>query len=182
MPKVTNNTRSRSWVFTINNWTDEDVLMLRALAKKARYLLFGYETAPTTGTPHLQGYVYFTTQWRFNRVRKIFGTNHIEDCKGTPEQNHVYCTKDKKFEEFGKLPTQGARNDLECFVEQVETGETRLDETTLLTQYSSIVARYPQFVDRVQNHFHPPQPLEQLNNFWYYGAPGTGKTVSAQRS
>ncbi len=51
---------SRCWGFTLNNPTEEDVAQLHSVFKN---LCADYraqdEIAGTTGTPHIQGYVYF---------------------------------------------------------------------------------------------------------------------------
>lgn len=43
--------RGRSWCFTHNNYTEEDVLRYDSL--KCERIVVGKEVAPTTGTPHL---------------------------------------------------------------------------------------------------------------------------------
>jgi len=53
--------KSRDWCFTLNNYKAIDEAILRQLDSK--YLIYGYETAPETGTPHLQGYVYFENEY-----------------------------------------------------------------------------------------------------------------------
>lgn len=81
-----------------------------ALSKdeSVRYAVFGKEVAPTTGTPHLQGYLSFKSQKRFNAVQKLLPAGaHIEAAKGTPQQNREYCTKGGQFEEFGVIPKVG---------------------------------------------------------------------------
>lgn len=56
--------RSQFWVFTLNNYTEEEVGHLLSLNSDKWCVVFGKETAPTTGTPHLQGCL-----WRFDEVR-----------------------------------------------------------------------------------------------------------------
>ncbi len=46
----------RRWIFTLNNYTDVEVDGLKKEKVFFSFLLFGKEVAPTTGTPHLQGY------------------------------------------------------------------------------------------------------------------------------
>lgn len=49
--------RSYAWCFTLNNYTDEEIRRLESL--ECERLVVGKEVAPTTGTPHLQGYIRF---------------------------------------------------------------------------------------------------------------------------
>lgn len=47
----------KQYVFTYNNYTPEGEAALKAwLGKNTKYAVYGHEVAPTTGTPHLQGY------------------------------------------------------------------------------------------------------------------------------
>ena len=47
--------RQRRWAFTVNNYTEKDVDVIRSWNKSAKYLIFGKEKAPKTGKPHPQG-------------------------------------------------------------------------------------------------------------------------------
>ena len=101
--------RNRCFVFTINNYTDNDVARLNIrLADTARvkYAVFGFQVAPTTGTRHLQGYVSFTFQKNIAAVKRFMGCNHahIEVAIGNSEENRIYCVKDGDFQEYGTLP------------------------------------------------------------------------------
>ena len=69
------------------------------------YIIFGEETAPTTGTPHLQGYVYFANARSLTSVRKIDGKISWRAAKGDAQQNFDYCTKDgRNVHERGVAP------------------------------------------------------------------------------
>lgn len=92
---------SRSWCYTINNFTEEDRNGLRAL--KCSYNVFGYERGDE-GTPHLQGYVQLATQKTLSAMKKIMPRAHLEIRKGTIDQAVDYCKKEGDFEEFGKKP------------------------------------------------------------------------------
>lgn len=109
--------QSRHWVFTLNNWTADDETRLEALASTVTYLVYGYETAET-GTPHLQGYVCFSTVKRATAVKTAIGARaHVEVKRGSPKEASDYCKKEGLFKEFGSLPS-GAR------------GTSRFDEFT----------------------------------------------------
>jgi len=49
----------RNWVFTLNNYTDEDIARLASPYEQVKFIAYGKEIAPTTNTPHSQGYVIF---------------------------------------------------------------------------------------------------------------------------
>lgn len=178
MPKVPKG-KSRGWIFVINNYTPEEIKSVELFAPKCVFLIYGLETG-SSGTPHIQGYLYFKSGSPFTRVKKQFPTAHIEAAGGTPLENATYCRKEGSYFEFGVLPAKGARNDIHAFVLKVQSAESKIGEMDLLLDHSSLVCRYPLFVDRVQRAFHPPEALNKLDNYWYYGPPGTGKTVGAK--
>lgn len=98
MAPVLGNTKPRpkrqgaavKWVFTLNNWTQEEFDILKNVGSKI--LIIGKEVAPTTGTPHLQGYIEFKKKERPKELIKI-DRIHWEIAKGTRESNLAYCTK-----------------------------------------------------------------------------------------
>lgn len=100
--------RSRNFVFTINNYSPEEVDIVKGW--ECKYVKFGKEVAPTTGTPHLQGYVCFENQMTLSALKKKYsiGDNHWEVMRGTPEQNDVYCEKDGDVFEKGTKPLSPA--------------------------------------------------------------------------
>lgn len=177
MPKVYK--KSRGWIFVINNYTSEDVSCVQIFAEKCVYLVYGLEIGDS-GTPHIQGYLYFKSGSAFSRVKKQFPTAHIEAARGDALTNRAYCIKDGSWFEYGVIPAQGARTDIESFVLKVQYADEKIGELDLLLDHSTMVCRYPQFVDRVQRYFHPPTSLPVKNNFWYYGPTDTGKTVRAK--
>lgn len=119
-------TRARRFVFTKNNYTEDDLAYLIALFerpeenKEVSYLLFGKEIAPTTGTRHLQGYIEFNTRKTFVACRQILTRCHVEVAKGNPQQCATYAKKDGDFTEFGSITRQGKRSDVESFLEWIK--------------------------------------------------------------
>lgn len=118
--------RFRGWCFTLNNYTDAEQKDLRALGDDARttYLVFGRETGEQ-GTPHLQGYVHFSSGVSLQTAkRRISGRAHLEAARGRPEEAAGYCKKDGDFEEYGVCPVAGKRNDLHSAREAVKAGKS----------------------------------------------------------
>lgn len=98
--------RSRSWCFTLNNYTEEDVTALRVFyqAGSVRYLIIGREVGQE-GTPHLQGYIVLHNARTLRGLKTILGDRyHLESSKGNSDQNYEYCSKDGDFEEHGERP------------------------------------------------------------------------------
>lgn len=97
--------KSRSYVFTINNDTFEDLDHLMDI--DCKYFCIGFEEGEE-GTPHIQGYVQFENPISFKSAKNRVGTRcHIEVAKGNFQQNIDYCSKDGSFYEFGERPHVG---------------------------------------------------------------------------
>ena len=55
--KRTQETQKVNYCFTYNNYTEPGEAALKTwLAENCKYAVYGHEVAPSTGTPHLQGY------------------------------------------------------------------------------------------------------------------------------
>lgn len=95
--------RHTRWCFTMNNYTEQNVSDLKSKYQQGdfTYLIFGIEMAPTTNTPHLQGYLQLSKRERLSGVKKFMPTAHLEAAIGTPEQCADYCKKDNCFTELG---------------------------------------------------------------------------------
>lgn len=108
--------KSRGYVFTINNWTDDDLTAVKSLVCK--YCICGDEVGEQ-GTRHLQGYVYFQSPRSFKAVSKQLKRAYLKAAKGTSHQNWLYCTKQETIWEYGQQPKQGKRNDLQYVVKRI---------------------------------------------------------------
>lgn len=164
--------RSRSWCFTLNNYTENDVKMLNQV--QCQYIVFGYEIGES-GTPHLQGYIYFDDAKTLSTLKKkIHKTAHFEPANGTPLQASTYCKKDGRFEERGKLPQiQGKRTDLDNIKNVVlETGKMR-EVVLYATSYQSI-----KMAEQILKYHENKRTWKPIVK-WYWGPTGTGKSKTA---
>jgi hypothetical protein len=115
---------------TLNNYTEDDLAHLKNERSEVQYFLAGFETAPTTGTPHLQIYFQLNKQVRITTMHKWPGWSRISKiqlCKGDDVQNYNYCTKGGSYFEYGtRLPHkgQGHRSDLEDLQKAIQEGKT----------------------------------------------------------
>ena len=89
-------TRSRSWVFTINNYHDTVDTVLLDRLKNEEYV-WQHEVGES-GTPHIQGYVRFKNARYFSSVKDLLTVEgivpHIEKCKNN-KRAIEYCQKDE---------------------------------------------------------------------------------------
>lgn len=91
-----------SWCFTLNNYTTEEVNDILSWSSKSsinycKYIIFGKEICPTTGTPHLQGYLKWGKKKRFTELKKINPRISWKAAKGNKDANNLYCDKDRDY-------------------------------------------------------------------------------------
>lgn len=134
---------SRWWVFTVNNYTDDDYKQLDLLcADNVHYLCYGHEIGKKTGTPHLQGYVELTKPQKFSWLKKRVKRAYIAVRRGSRTQARDYCFKDcTEPYEYGKwVPDrQGMRNELTEIKNKIDAGAT-IDE--IADEHFSSFIRY----------------------------------------
>lgn len=139
---------AKNWCFTWNNYNDEALHLLSQFCSGeqpvARYLIVGREVAPTTLTPHLQGFVSFTQRRTFASVRALLPDCHLEGAKGTPNQNREYCSKSGDFDEYGTLPSgPGKRSDWERFRDWCAAEPCVPSNRRLMEEWPALWGRYP---------------------------------------
>jgi len=113
--------RTRGWTFTINNDTFEDLIGL--IETDFEYLVIGFEVGDS-GTPHIQGYIYFKNPRMLKGVRNLMPRAHLLVSRGTALQNLKYCSKSGDFYEFGTIPEQGQRIDIKEIKSMIDQGKS----------------------------------------------------------
>lgn len=164
----------RSFSFTWNNYDDDSEKYLRSLATK--YVVFGKEVAPSTGTPHLQGMVTWPQPRSLSACIKSLPGCHVEPAR-VEVALAKYVTKEGEVTEWGERPAvQEKKGDLEKTRwkrarEAATSGNIEDIEDELYVRY------YSTFKKMKADH---PPPVELLDgepdNEWHYGDPGSGKT------
>lgn len=168
---------SRSYCLTLNNYSEAEYAAL--LATGCRYVILGREIG-SEGTPHIQGYIYFSTEKSLSQLKKLNSRAHWEIAKGTPDDNYVYCSKDHAFEERGSIPMSQKRKgetEQERWTKSFELAKTgKLEEIP-----ADIRLRYYRTFKEIKKDYMAPCPdAEDLTGVWIYGAAGCGKSRSAR--
>lgn len=164
----------RNYCFTLNNYTEEQFQML--LASDVKYIILGREVAPTTLTPHIQGFVILFNPMNLVGAKRRLGVPeiHMEQCHGTPQQNVEYCSKGGNFEERGDRPKgQGTRTDLVGVYNQIKEG-ARLDE--LVHTHFTEVVKFHRGITLAVDLLRGKKRETMTIGYWAYGATGTGKS------
>lgn len=169
--------QSKRWCFTLNNYTEADVLYYRSLVGRniATYCVFGFETG-ASGTPHLQGYVEFPTRIRLTRARALLPNAHLENRRGSAIQARDYCMKDGNFEETGEIshPHQGARTDIEELKISLNNKRTLKE---ISQDHFGQFLRYERSIKSFKFiHSTPRDPNNPPEVYCFWGKTGVGKT------
>lgn len=193
----TKTAQSRRWCFTINNYSDGEQTAWRegrVAVQDARYSVWGivgFETAPTTGTKHIQGYVFLTTKRRLLGVKQLLNNNgaHVTVALGTHEQNRIYCRKENDWIEWGTYPTEpedqghhgerGGQAEVDRW-KRIRAAAERGDwenvpDRIYLTHYRNLKA--------IADDARPkPNNLDEPCGLWLFGRSGVGKSTRAREA
>ena len=170
--------KSRNYVFTRNNPDQEFEQHLDQLA--CRYIVYGREIAPTTGTPHLQGFVVWRSPRSINGCRTALPGCHVERANGTPLQCSVYCKKDGDFVERGEHPLSptecGDKEKARWANAYVLAREGRIDEID-----PDILIRHLGNLQRIaDDNLGVSSGLANTCGLWLVGESGCGKSKGAR--
>lgn len=176
--------RYRNWVFTLNNYTsDEELSIQRVGEDHAKFLLYGRERGES-GTPHLQGMVVWQNAKTLAATKKTLSRRaHLEVMAGTPQQSIIYCSKDNDVWSCGqrpKEPSEVGADEKRRWQEAIQFAkEGSMD--LLEEHHPDIYMRYYGTIKRIRKD-NPPEleRLSGLDNHWFHGPPGTGKSYTAR--
>lgn len=162
--------RSHGWCFTLNNYSEEARSQL--LETTCQYIIIGKEIGES-GTPHLQGFIQFTTPGKtLVACKKINDQAHWEPTKGSIDQNYDYCSKEGDFEERGTRPMSQKRKG--------EEGRKSIEERWELAKKGRFEELPPEQI-KTYEYIHAkfrdvPKDRDELENIWIYGPSGCGKS------
>lgn len=175
--------KTRAFCFTLNNYTSTEYAWLFDpvhLGVVYSYLVCGKEVAPTTGTPHLQGYVYFKHQKTLAAASKFIPRASLRAAGGDAEANYIYCSKDKDFEEVGVRP-----------LSQVQKGKKNIDRYKAAWVCAKVgavdqipadilIRHYRTIKEIAKDYMVVPGDCSGTTGVWIYGPSGVGKSRYAR--
>lgn len=181
MPSNTQTERSQGWCFTWNNYTEDDERWIQSEVKKnAIYVVYGREKGES-GTPHLQGYVYFNSRRTRRSASKMLPRAHLQPARGNADQNFKYCTKETLTYEYGKRP-QGRNEVTEsmnsarkakaakalAYAEEGNWDKLREEFPDMwIKNEEKLRAKYKPVIENLDG---------ELEHEWWVGATGVGKS------
>lgn len=188
---------SRSYCWTLHAYSPEDEAHI--LGIECRYVCFGRETCPTTGSKHLQGYIEFSKPRRLNNAKALFNNErvHLESRRGTREDARNYCFKgtqpheewqdlkesgpnwgrERSCEESGDWSAggQGRRTDLQRVAEMVKANATKLE---ILDELPGAFIKYNKGIEAAiaLKERESTKSFREVRVDVLWGDSGTGKT------
>jgi len=172
--------RSRNFMWTLNNYTDEEVALLQAV--DCKYMTWGFEVGDS-GTPHLQGLTIFKNPQTVKQVICLLPTRVAEiQIILYLQESLSYAHKDGNIYEAGSPPLSQAGKGIK--------EKERHRSINLLAKQgnlSQLEELYPDVWRRdycklkliAKDHMVRPDDLTVLSNEWIWGPTGTGKTRDA---
>ena len=137
-------TGCKKWCFTLNNPTEGEASSLVDLfeTEHVKYAVVGRETGES-GTPHLQGFVWFTDRKSLRQAKAILSDRmHLEPTKGTDKQASDYCKKEGDYDEYGELPSVGTKCQWERYQTWLLARTIPPSETEICLEFPSLYGRY----------------------------------------
>jgi len=202
-------TQTCKFVFTINNVPDDHPVYNALLEEHVccpdshddrffQYICVAPEIAPTTGTPHCQGYCFTKKPVRVTQVVKKFndigfsGHQHpfVDKAVSSHETNFNYvsglCEKkgmvmNPKFKEFGVRPSFESTSERQKKDYKV-TRDLAMQGKFLEINPQHFICHYRALVGIADRYVQPPADLTETCGIWIWGAPGTGKSYLARTS
>lgn len=183
--------RSRAWVFTINNYcqNDENLMTTWMESVKIEKMAYQFEKGEE-GTPHIQGFLKFKNARNLTAMKRYHPLAHWEIARGNDKQCYDYCTKEETRisgpwykGDFNDM--QGKRNDLKKITEFVTNTENDIDDEILCEKYPLEFARYMKYFEKLKMVRCTKLAKERVNIkkqvIIYWGPTGTGKTTEVRR-
>lgn len=180
MPNRPSSKQVHRWVFTINNYSQDELSQLERLQGDARvtFLICGREVGES-GTPHLQGYLELAARTRRNGVRGLPGLDraYLEAAVGDFNSNVEYCSKGGDVAiRFGEgRPTQGSRSDLLAVESAIRGGA---DAATVCGDHFATYVKYHRGIERAIQLL-AIQRSWRTQVIWIWGRTGSGKSRRA---
>ncbi|NLT62940.1 MAG: replication protein [Clostridiales bacterium] len=190
--------KSRKWQLTLNN-PEEKGLDHTAIKnelselKSIIYYCMADEIGLEQKTPHTHIFIAASSPIRFSSLKRRFPDAHIEQARGTSEENKVYIEKSGKwaddsksdtsiegtFEEWGEMPIErpGSRTDLDLLYQLIKDGKSNYE---ILEESASFILRLTD-VERARqtvlvHNFR--SDFRELDITYIWGTTGVGKTRS----
>lgn len=161
----------RTWCYTINNYTEDDINRVKALTGTMHRCC--KEVGTTDNTPHLQGAITFSRTYRLAALKKLIPRAHWEVAKACDPEN--YCIKGEIIIDE-RNNNQGHRTDLG---NAIEVGRT-LGYKQMAKECPETFVKYHKGLKELLFTIHEQQDWFDTKVYVFWGPPGSGKSKRAR--
>lgn len=127
MPALRPAQRNRTWCFTINNPTEQELSDVKGLFPETAKWMVVQKEKGEAETPHLQGVVGFTSPKSLTACKALLPRAHLEVCRDA-KASVAYCSKEEGRLDgpwkLGNCPKPGKRSDLEEIKTKILSGSS----------------------------------------------------------
>lgn len=189
MPLPVKNTPAKRWCLTVHHSNPQEIKQLLDNPLIERFV--GQQEKTQAGIPHYQIYMELKTAKRWQQVKALFAPHepHIEQSKGTPWQNYIYCTKEDsavpntiitkgEFKKPRSVTREESKGTLIEFIDNVKAGMLAKD---LMEKYPDLYLRHQQKIPRIRMDAIDTQRTRAIGVMLLTGATGVGKSFSARQ-
>lgn len=170
--------KHRNFSFTWNNYPDDHVALLDMVTCK--YLIYGREVAPTTGTPHLQGAISFPTPRSIPSVIKALPGCHVEPARDI-HSLIKYCKKEGDFIEKGTPPQDPSTAGKAAEIQRWQLARESAKAGLIDQVPPDIYLRCHRAIHAIATaNLRPVPDSDSTTGLWLYGPPGSGKSRKAR--
>jgi len=189
--------KHQSFCFTHNNYSDDDVVRYRSFtATFCQFIAWGCETAPSTGTPHLQGYLWTCREHTLQQVKRkcpgaavfVPGKNKGPDywLRSGHDGRVGYIFKEDDGEQHGMPPSeadhaaqvppgQGSQTSLLAVKEAIDSGKN-CEQLQIDLEHFGTFAKHQRFFETYQCLVRRRKVFAKPEVICYYGKTGVCKT------
>lgn len=176
MPRVPQDCQRKCWVFTLNNYSDEELRAIKSwCTASCQYCVIGEEVGES-GTPHLQGYLRTKKKCRLSQIKDYVSRRaHFEAARGSDIDNRDYCSKEGRVWSFGRCRGKDSKSRDELALEYSACFNSRelgkfIDDNPGVYAWSGHTLLRNQLAGR------PAIERPDINVEWIWGPPGVGKS------